>query len=122
MFNSSEAYLEMWERALGVPGPRCVRGPMTARGIGKVRLGMPWKRVLRRAGQPARRPGLSFSWCGGTRAAFDKGGKVVLVGKTSAAGPVSVVRGRVYRGAKPVAVTTLHKRAAVVRAMRRARL
>jgi hypothetical protein len=121
VFNSAEAYLETWERAEGVPGPTCIRGPVGARGVGKVRLGMPWQRVLRRAGQPASRPGKSFRWCGGTRALF-RGGKVVLVGKTSAAAPVSVAGRKVFRGAKPVAVTSLKSRRAVARAMIRAGL
>ena len=78
---------------------------------------MEWRHVLLAAGQPKVRPGLSYRWCGGTRALFSPGGRVVLVGKTSAAGPISVVGRTVFRGAKPVAVTRLKNNKAVVRAM-----
>src|SRR5205807_1510593 len=44
MFKGAEAYLEMWERAYGVPGPGCVRrGARAARGT-------TWRSVLYRLG------------------------------------------------------------------------
>ncbi|MEA2168501.1 MAG: hypothetical protein QOF76_1801 [Solirubrobacteraceae bacterium] len=105
-----EMYLETWERAYGVKGPSCVPGALTAKGIGKVRIGMPWKRVLRRAGQPLSRPGLSFRWCGaGTpnyakrskntvRAGFVRG-RVAIVGRRGARVPAAALRGTHKLGA-----------------------
>jgi hypothetical protein len=57
MARGSEAYLQMWERAVGVPGPRCryARGSFKRRGLAWARLGDSVARLLRRAGQPQRR-------------------------------------------------------------------
>ena len=54
MARGAEAYLQMWERAEGVPAPteRSPRAAMTARGIGTVRLGDSYVEALQRAGQP----------------------------------------------------------------------
>jgi hypothetical protein len=64
MWRGAEAYLEMWERADGVPVRGC--GPqdrgLTARGMSAVRLGASWESLLRRAGQPQRRDRV-WTWC-----------------------------------------------------------
>jgi hypothetical protein len=55
----AEAYLQMWERAVGVPATRCgpARARATRRGLGRVRLRAGATALLRRAGQPRRRAG-----------------------------------------------------------------
>ncbi len=60
-----EAYLQMWERAEGVPAERCrpKRAKLTAAGLGKLRLGDSAKRALIRAGQPLRRVGRVYRYC-----------------------------------------------------------
>jgi hypothetical protein len=64
MWNGAEAYLEMWERADGVPTPGCraPHGRVTGRGLPKLRLGGGWRKLLRRAGQPQQRK-RAWSWC-----------------------------------------------------------
>jgi hypothetical protein len=64
MLNGSEAYLEMWERSVGVPSGRCqsARGHFTGQGLGRLRIGASAKRTLMRAGQPLRRE-RAWSWC-----------------------------------------------------------
>jgi hypothetical protein len=90
MWNSSEAYLEMWERANGVPGPGCKDpAPVGRKGIGGLKLGATPEATLFAAGQPEDRT-RAWSYCvngsGGTTAAiFSPEGRVGLVG-TSARG------------------------------------
>ena len=57
MARGSESYLQMWERADGVPGPRCryARGSFKRRGLSWARLNETNGKLLRRAGQPQRR-------------------------------------------------------------------
>ncbi|HEV3001453.1 MAG TPA: Coagulation factor 5/8 type domain-containing protein [Solirubrobacteraceae bacterium] len=65
MARGAEAYLQMWERAVGVPAMEC-RGAhlgFTARGLGGVELGAGPERVLRRATQPRRRAARTWEWC-----------------------------------------------------------
>ncbi len=79
----AEAYLQMWERAVGVPATRCVRrARATRRGLGSVRLRARATGVLRRAGQPRRRAGRTWRWCGVT-ARLDRRGRVVSVRSTA---------------------------------------
>ena len=69
----SEAYLQMWERAEGVPKVRCPSwdGDITRKGIGNnLRIGKHYKRVLYQAGQPVDRQ-RAWKWCTRNR----KGGK-----------------------------------------------
>jgi hypothetical protein len=84
MFQGAEAYLEMWERAFGVPVEHCQ--PRNALGT-SLRLGDTAERALYRAGQPASRPGRSFRYClaGGGRAAvvFGRSGRVVLAARSA---------------------------------------
>jgi hypothetical protein len=100
MFNGAEAYLEMWERADGVPMTRCQPRLLrtSPRGIGSLRLGDTAEQALYRAGQPVSRPGRSFRYCvsgGGTAVSvFSPAGRVVLVARTSNRVVFSVGRGR----------------------------
>jgi hypothetical protein len=81
----AEAYLQMWERAVGVPATRCAarRARVTRRGIGRVRLGARANALLRRAGQPRRRAGRTWKWCvrggGHVTARLSRRGRVVSV-------------------------------------------
>lgn len=112
MVNGAESYLEMWERAYGVPAPRCQpSGARVSRhGIGDVRLGASATSVLRRAGQPRSRPGRSLRWCGGgVRAVFGRGARaervVTVVRSGRGAARVKVPRSaRSMRGLRHVRV------------------
>jgi hypothetical protein len=78
LLQGAEAYLEMWERAEGVPAPKC-------QGTQRVKLGATWSTVLRKAGQPQQRSD-TWAWCtkhdGTDVAVFDTTGKVALAGST----------------------------------------
>jgi len=82
----AEAYLEMWERAVGVPATRPVpsRSMFTTKGLYRVRLGVPNEQLLRSAGQPeARGP---FVWRYGIQKRPIRNGKVYAVlGRTGRA-------------------------------------
>jgi hypothetical protein len=67
MFHGAEAYLEMWERAYGVPATQCraAAGRLTATGLGALRLGSGSEALLYAAGQPTARPGRSYRYCVG---------------------------------------------------------
>lgn len=88
---SSEAYLGMWERAVGVPGPACrpSQAVLTARGLGALRLRAGAGTTLRRAGQPQRRT-RAWTYCvagtkdrAGVTAVLSPGGTVGLVASTA---------------------------------------
>lgn len=101
MWNGAEAYLDMWERAEGIYRSRCTssRAELSTRGLGRLRLGDRWTRLLRRAGQPQQRT-RAWSWCvrgkGNRRAAdvavLSGSGRVQLVASTA--------RGRSGNGAE----------------------
>jgi hypothetical protein len=61
----SEAYLQMWERAEGIPAPRCRARTARVRsnGVRRIEVGLPAQRFLRRAGQPQQRRGRVWRWC-----------------------------------------------------------
>lgn len=59
MFRGAEAYLEMWERAYGVPAEHCLSGHEARR----LRRGQTFRTVLYRAGQPLARSGRSYGYC-----------------------------------------------------------
>ena len=92
MGRGAEAYLQMWERAEGVPGPDCrsTHARFTGGGLGEVRLGDKPEQVLARAGQPERRT-RTWKWCVDGRqnrkaresAVFTQGGKVALIATTA---------------------------------------
>ena len=65
MQRGAEAYLQMWERALGVSNDAC-REPEVARAVGLFRgldAGLTVRQVLLRAGQPHARLGDTFTYC-----------------------------------------------------------
>lgn len=113
MFQGAESYLEMWERADGVPATTCLpaRGSLTASGLGRrLRLGDSSERALYRAGQPVSRPGHAYRYCvtgsrAGASSVFDRRGRVALIASAapgvSAAGRRPEARARV-RGARRV--------------------
>lgn len=68
----AEGYLQMWERAFGVPARGCRSGA-------EVQLGMTAEEVLRAAGQPEARVGRAFHYCGGRTVTFDAAGRVAAV-------------------------------------------
>ena len=61
----SEAYLQMWERAAGVPRTTCRAPHLDANraGLGGVALGATTEQVLRRASQPRERGPRAWTWC-----------------------------------------------------------
>lgn len=75
----AESYLEMWERANGVPMYRRVssRSIFTSRGLFRVKLGVSNEALLRSAGQPARRGAYVWRW--GIQKRPIKGGNVYAV-------------------------------------------
>ena len=93
MARGAEAYLQMWERAEGVPrrGCRSARGRVLSRGLGNVRLHASPRALLERAGQPGRRGARAWSWCVDGRvnrgsevtAVFTPRGRVGLVVSTA---------------------------------------
>jgi len=70
LMSGAEAYLQTWERAVGVPGPSCLTPPkrLTRSGFGALRLGRGPNATLRAAGQPSSRVGRTFRWCASGRA------------------------------------------------------
>jgi microsomal dipeptidase-like Zn-dependent dipeptidase len=97
LMNGAEAYLQTWERAVGVPGPSCLAPPrrLSKSGFGPLRLGRGPDQTLMAAGQPQRRAGNSFRWCSSRTKAkgagqnsvavvFDDAGHTELVVSTAA--------------------------------------
>jgi hypothetical protein len=92
MWNGAEAYLQMWERADGIPAPGCAepQRQLAPSGLGGMRIGEDWQTLLRRAGQPQERT-RAWSWCvNGNRngraadvAVLNDAGTVQLVGSTA---------------------------------------
>jgi hypothetical protein len=94
MFQGAEGYLEMWERADGVPTMSCLpaRGTLTSAGLGqKLHLGDSVGTALYRGGQPLSRPGRTYRYClrgatGGHTAivsVFNARGRVAMVASTA---------------------------------------
>ena len=84
MRRGAEAYLQMWERAAGVPEPAC----LVVDQVAQVRPGMTPEQVLVMLGQPAERTGTTFTFCiaGGTATvSFGEDGRVTGVDVTRAA-------------------------------------
>jgi microsomal dipeptidase-like Zn-dependent dipeptidase len=71
LMNGAEAYLQTWERSIGVPGPRCLTPPrrLSRTGFGPLRLGSTPVQLLQAAGQPSQRVDRSFRWCSSRRKA-----------------------------------------------------
>ena len=100
MFQGAESYLEMWERAVGVPSTSCLaaRTRFSARRYGRrLRLGETTTQALFSAGQPVNRPGRSFRYCvagsrsGHVSAVFNRRGRLVLIASNAARGRVRYV-------------------------------
>jgi hypothetical protein len=106
MFQGAESYLEMWERADGVPATSCLpaSGQFSSTGLGRtLRLGDSAEQALYRAGQPLSRPGSSYRYCvaGKTTtvaSVFNGGGHVALIGSTASGDRAGgIVPGTSYR-------------------------
>ena len=82
MTRGPEAYLQMWERAVGVPGDACRSDipDLTPAQVAAVQPGTTYRDVLMDLGQPASRVGNDYSFCveGGSTAVitFDDDGRV----------------------------------------------
>jgi microsomal dipeptidase-like Zn-dependent dipeptidase len=71
LMSGAEAYLQTWERAVGVPEPAgaagsaCLATPsrLSRSGFGPLKLGRTPQQTLLAAGQPQRRVNRSFRWC-----------------------------------------------------------
>jgi microsomal dipeptidase-like Zn-dependent dipeptidase len=79
LMSGAEAYLQTWERAVGVPGPSCLTAPrwLARRGFGPLRRGRTVEQTLFAAGQPQQRSGSTFTWCAVSRAGKRLGRAVV---------------------------------------------
>ncbi len=111
MLAGAESYLEMWERADGVPDTACHTrgGPIGPGGRGDLHIGPDWVTLLKSAGQPQQRT-RAWSWCvRGPRnvdkadvAVLSKAGRVELVGTTARrfAGPFRVGNRASFKGIK----------------------
>jgi hypothetical protein len=137
LLNGPEAYLEMWERSVGVPATHCLpgNGRLRSRGLGAIRLGMEDRTLLQSAGQPLTRT-RAWTYCvggakassakktkraassGGATAVLTPEGKVALIATTAQGYRVrgihpgdsaSLLRGRARRGGKGVWVAKLGK-------------
>jgi hypothetical protein len=85
MLRGPEAYLQMWERAVGVPSTSCLaRRARLKRGLGPIRLGMSFRTLLESAGQPLRRT-RAWTYCAeksgsrGAAAVLTPDGNVALI-------------------------------------------
>lgn len=97
----SEAYLETWERAYGVPAEKCrpAKQRITRKGFGALKLKRPAFNMLRKGGQPTLRDDSSYLYCvagsdsARMLAAFSKRGRAAVIassGKKAKAGGVKV--------------------------------
>src|SRR4051794_346171 len=137
LLDGPEAYLQMWERAVGVPATHCMRrkARIRAKGVRGVRLGMNDRKLPQRAGQPLTRT-RAWTYCvkgakassakkkkrakssGGVTAVLTPKGKVALIAVTAKGYRVrgihpgsaaSVLRGYARRQGKGVWVAKLGK-------------
>jgi hypothetical protein len=97
MGRGAEAYLEMWERAIGVPAYRPVpaRSVFTAKGLYRVKLGLGAEALLRSAGQPAKRG--AFVWRWGIQKRLGRGGNVWAVLDSGGTSQMVVTTGREHQ-------------------------
>src|SRR4051812_13424936 len=141
LLNGPEAYLQMWERSVGVPATHCLprKGRIRAKGFGGIRLGMDDRTLLQSAGQPLTRT-RAWTYCvegakasaakkkkkraasGGNTAVLTPEGKVALVATTAKrykargvhpGSPASVLRGHARRLGKGIWVSKLGKKTRV---------
>jgi hypothetical protein len=137
LLNGPEAYLQMWERAVGVPATHCLprKRRIRAKGFAGIRLGMDDRNLLQSAGQPLTRT-RAWTYCvdgakassakkrkkraggGGTTAVLTPEGKVALIAVTAKGyrargihpgSRASVLRGRARRQGKGIWVAKLGK-------------
>lgn len=90
MLRGAEAYLQMWERAIGIAPDSCrpdVPG-LTAADLARLRRGMTPEEVLLTVGQPHRREGTTFTYCAASPA-----GKVRVVVRFDPRGRLAAVTG-----------------------------
>ena len=104
MFQGAEGYLEMWERADGVPSTSCRVDSERFSGVGlgrSLRLGEGTVSALYSAGQPVSRPGRSYRYCvsgagsgAGTpvSAVFNSRGRIALIASSAAGDSAGGVR------------------------------
>ena len=100
MANGAEAYLQMWERAEGVPAPRCRlrTARLRRQGIRLIAPGVTAGRLLRRAGQPQERDGRVWRWCLKQRAPVEKRVTAVLTPRGRSALVATNARAQRARG------------------------
>ena len=81
MARGAEAYLQMWERAVGVPRTVCRGAHMafTARGLGGVALGSGVEQAMRSATQPRSRTARAMQWCVSGKDGAEPGARTVAV-------------------------------------------
>ena len=103
MARGTEAYLQMWERAEGIPVSQCRAPHLDANraGLGGVALGATTRQVLQRASQPRERGSRAWKWCIRARGNRDK----AVTGVLTPAGRMGLVgsdaRGHRARGVGP---------------------
>ncbi len=142
LLNGPEAYLEMWERAEGIPATHCLprRAKLRAKGIGRIRLGADDRALLKSAGQPLTRT-RAWTYCvdgarassakkrkkrkasgGGTTAVLTPAGRVALIATTAKGhrvrgihpgSPASLLRGHARRQGKGIWAAKLGKKTRV---------
>jgi microsomal dipeptidase-like Zn-dependent dipeptidase len=97
LMSGAEAYLQTWERAVGVPGSGCLAAPtrLPRSGFGPLQLGSSPQQTLLAAGQPHHRLGNTFLWCSsqqkskgaseaGVAGVFDGSGELAFLATTAA--------------------------------------
>jgi len=139
LLDGPEAYLQMWERAVGVPATHCLprKRRIRAKGFAGIRLGMDDRTLLQSAGQPLTRT-RAWTYCvegakassskkrskkrkrggGGATAVLTPEGKVALIAVTAKGyrargihpgSPASMLHGRAHRQGKGIWVAKLGK-------------
>jgi hypothetical protein len=103
MLRGPEAYLQMWERSVGIPPSRCMSATrrLGRRGLGPLRLGLTTRELLERAGQPLTR-NRAWSWCASGKRVSSGAAQTAVMTKKARVGLVaSTARGQRARGIGP---------------------
>ncbi|HEX6715222.1 MAG TPA: hypothetical protein VF066_17660, partial [Thermoleophilaceae bacterium] len=97
----AEAYLQMWERAVGVRSAPTLSAKtrLRVRSLGKLRLGQSYVGALQSAGQPSKRDGRVWTWDlagngGKAVAVLTPSGKVGLIAKVAKRGKARAIAAR----------------------------
>jgi hypothetical protein len=100
LLRGPEAYLQMWERAVGVPSTRCLnrRARLRRSALGPIRLGMTSRTLLQSAGQPLRR---TRAWTYCVKDSGSRGAAAVLTPEGTVALIASDARGHRAGGIRP---------------------